>query len=103
MHALAAVACQSWHSGVVSVREITQFPVHLNRSIPIRVPRRGTGGPRGGLHKKNEVFSRTYFFFFNRTFHRIFIYSKDSFYTTEETNQDTTLPESNTGTIGNVY
>ena len=35
------------------------FRVNLNRCIPMRpIPRRGTGGAGGGLHKKKEVFSK---------------------------------------------
>ena len=62
-HAPAAVASPSGDIDVVPVREITHFLVNLNRCIPMRpVPLRGTGGARGGLNSKKEVFYRADFF-----------------------------------------
>ena len=43
------------------------------------------------------------YFLFQPDIPIIFNYSKESCYTTEETDQDITLLESNIGTMGNVY
>ena len=48
----AACGIPSWDFHVISVRKIKPIPANPDRPIVMRpVPRRGTGGARGGLHR----------------------------------------------------